>query len=42
MKKCKHNWIPSLFGIKWRSTNHYLYQCARCNKFIGATLKETK
>ena len=39
---CKHNWIPSLFGIKYRTPNHYLYQCTRCDKVIGTLLKETK
>ena len=37
---CKHRWLPSLFGIAWRRPNHYLYQCTRCSKFIGTTLKE--
>ena len=37
---CQHRWIPSLFGIAWRGHNHYLYECTRCSKFIGTTLKE--
>jgi hypothetical protein len=38
--ECKHNWHPSNFGAKWRRPNHYLYQCIRCNRFIGTLLKE--
>lgn len=39
---CKHRWEPSNFGIKWRIPTQYLYQCTRCNKFIGALLKDHK
>lgn len=35
---CFHRWIPIL---DHKPRDHY-YQCARCNKFIGTTLKETK
>jgi hypothetical protein len=37
---CKHRWEPSNFGIKYRTTNHYLYQCTRCGNIISAILKE--
>ena len=37
---CKHNWVPSNFGIKYRTPNHYMYQCQRCWKTISAILKE--
>jgi len=36
---CKHNWIPSFFGIKYRRPNSYWYQCARCNQVIWTELK---
>ena len=36
---CRHRWEPSLFGIKYRTPNHYIYQCTRCGKSIFATLK---
>ena len=42
MTKCKHRWVPSNFGIKYRTPNHYLYQCTRCSKIIGTLLKEKK
>jgi len=37
---CRHNWIPSNFGIKYRTPNHYIFECTRCGKSIFATLKE--
>ena len=37
---CKHRWVPSNFGIKYRTPNHYMYQCQRCWKTISAILKE--
>jgi hypothetical protein len=40
MTQCKHRWEPSNFGIKYRTPNHYIYECARCGKSIFATLKE--
>jgi hypothetical protein len=36
MTECKHNWVPTTFGIK------YHYQCARCGGTIFATLKENQ
>lgn len=40
MTECKHNWVPSNFGIKYRTPNHYMYQCTRCGKLISTLLKE--
>ena len=40
MTECRHRWEPSNFGIKYRTPNHYMYQCTRCGKSIFATLKE--
>lgn len=40
MTKCKHRWEPSNFGYKWRTPNHYIFECKRCGKSIFATLKE--
>lgn len=37
---CKHNWIPINFAIKYRTPNSYMYECARCGKFISTILKE--
>lgn len=40
MTECKHRWEPSNFGIKYRTPNHYIYQCTRCGLIIGTLLKE--
>jgi ribosomal protein S27AE len=40
MTECKHRWEPSNFAAKWRSPNHYIFECTRCGKSIFATLKE--
>jgi ribosomal protein L37E len=37
---CKHRWEPSNFGSKYRTPNHYIFECKRCGKSIFATLKE--
>lgn len=37
---CKHRWEPTNFGIKYRTPNHYIYQCQRCWKIISTLLKE--
>jgi hypothetical protein len=37
---CKHRWEPSNFGIKYRTPDFYIFECARCGKSIFATLKE--
>jgi len=37
---CKHRWEPSSFAIKYRTPNHYIFECKRCGKSIFATLKE--
>jgi hypothetical protein len=37
---CKHRWEPSNFAIKYRTPNHYIFECKRCGKSIFATLKE--
>jgi hypothetical protein len=39
---CKHRWEPSNFGSKYRTPNHYIFECKRCGKSIFATLKEKK
>lgn len=36
---CQHRWIPRNFGEKYRTPNHYLYQCARCGAISSAILK---
>ena len=40
MSECKHRWEPSNFAVKWRTPNHYIFECTRCHKFISALLKE--
>jgi hypothetical protein len=40
MTGCKHRWEPSNFGIKYRTPNHYIFECKRCGKSIFAALKE--
>jgi hypothetical protein len=40
MTQCKHRWEPSNFAIKYRTPNHYIFECKRCGKSIFATLKE--
>ena len=39
---CKHRWEPSDFCVKYRTPNHYMYQCCRCGKIISAILEEKK
>jgi hypothetical protein len=39
---CKHRWEPSNFGARWRTPNHYMYQCTRCKGLIFTFLKEQK
>ena len=38
--KCKHRWELSNFGIKYRTPNHYIFECTRCGNVIWTTLKE--
>jgi hypothetical protein len=40
MTECKHRWEPTFFGIKYRTPRSYMYECARCGKFISTILKE--
>jgi ribosomal protein L37E len=40
MTQCKHRWEMSDFGLKYRTTNHYIFECKRCGRSIFATLKE--
>jgi hypothetical protein len=36
---CKHRWEPFKW-CKYQLDREYTYQCTRCNKTIGAILKE--
>jgi hypothetical protein len=40
MTQCKHRWEPSNFGIKHRTSNHYIFECKRCGQSIFTLLKE--
>jgi ribosomal protein L37E len=40
MTECQHRWELSDFGLKHRTTNHYIFECKRCGRSIFATLKE--
>jgi hypothetical protein len=41
MTECKHNWIPTNFGIKF-NPGSYWYKCARCSAVIYTILLEKK
>ena len=38
--KCQHRWEESNFGKKYRTPNHYMYQCKRCGSIASALLNE--
>jgi len=32
MKECKHNWIESPWGEKFRKPLQYMFSCTRCSQ----------